>query len=61
MDQAIRDCACGKVFEKWTVVDHLVLTAKCVEDAWYQFCIEKQNIVKRAFSKSRLSVSIDGS
>lgn len=28
-----------------------VLTTWCVGNAWYQFCIEKQELIKRAFRK----------
>lgn len=38
-----------------------VLTTWCVGDAWYLFCIEKQDIIKRVFRKVGLSLPIDGS
>lgn len=33
----------------------------CVGDAWYQFCVEKQDFVKSVFRKVGLSLPIDGS
>lgn len=58
-DEAILDCE--NEFEKWTVGDRRILTTWCVGDAWYQFCVEKQDLVKRVFRKVGLSLPIDGS
>lgn len=60
-DEAIRDCENIGDFEKWSVGQWRVLTTCCVGDAWYQFCIEKQDIVKRVFRKLGLSLPIDRS
>lgn len=60
-DEAILDCENATDFEKWSVGDRRVLTTWCVGDAWYQFCIEKQHLVKRVFRKVGLSLPIDGS
>lgn len=60
-DEAIRDYESVKDFEKWTVGDRQVLTTNCVGDAWYQFSIEKHELLQRAFWKIGLSLPIDGS
>lgn len=38
-----------------------MLTTWCVGDAWYQFCVEKDNIIRGVFRKVGLSLPIDGS
>lgn len=58
-DEAILECK--DVFEKWTVGERRILTTWCVGDAWYLFCIEKQDVVKNVFRKVGLSLPIDGS
>lgn len=62
-DEAIYESENGDIgrFEKWTIGDRRVLTTCCVGDAWYEFCIEKQDLVKRIFRKVGLSLPIDGS
>lgn len=60
-DEAIFDCQNAEDFEKWTVGDRRVLTTWCVGDAWYQFCVEKQDLVKQSFRNVGLSLPIDGS
>lgn len=51
IDEAILDSENINEFEKWTVGDRRILTTWCVGDAWYQFCIEKQDLVKKVFRK----------
>lgn len=60
-DEAILDCERVEEFEKGSVGQRWVLTTWCVGDAWYLFCIEKQDIIKRVFRKVGLSLPIDGS
>lgn len=60
-DEAILECERVEDFEKWSVGQRRILTTWCVGDAWYQFCIEKQDIIKSVFRKVGLSLSIDGS
>jgi hypothetical protein len=48
-------------FERWTVGERQIHTTWCVGDVWYQFCVEKQDIVKKVFRKVGLSLPIDGS
>lgn len=55
------DCENAADFEKWSIGDRPILTTWFVGDAWYQFCIEKQDLVKRVFRKVGLSLLIDGS
>lgn len=51
-----------KEYEKRnTLGKRRILTTWCVGDAWYQFCIEKQELVQCAFRKLGLSLPIDGS
>jgi hypothetical protein len=38
-----------------------VVTTCCVGNAWYQFCIEKQDLIKYVFRKVGLSLPVDGS
>lgn len=38
-----------------------MVTTCCVGDAWYQFCIEKVDLIRRVFRKVGLSLPIDGS
>lgn len=51
----------SSTFEKWTTAQRRVLTTWCVGDAWYGFCIEKQQLVKKVFRKVGLSLPVDGS
>lgn len=60
-DEAIFACERIEDFEKWSVGDRRVLTTWCVGDAWYQFCVEKQDLVTSVFRKVGLSLPIDGS
>lgn len=60
-DEAILDCESVEDFEKWSVGERRILTTWCVGDAWYQFCVEKQDIVKKVFRKVGLFLPIDGS
>lgn len=60
-DEAIFECEKADDFEKWSVGQRRVLTTWCLGDAWYQFCVEKQDLVKRVFRKVGLSLPIDGS
>lgn len=60
-DEAIRECESVDDFQKWSVGDRRVLTTCCVGDAWYEFCIENRDLVKRIFRKVGLSLPIDGS
>lgn len=60
-NQPIFDCKYIDDFEKWIVGDRWILTTWCVGNAWYQFCVEKQDLVKRVFRKVGLSLLIDGS
>lgn len=60
-EEAIQDCESAEEFERWTVGDRRVLTTCAVGDAWYQFAVEKQEIIKRVFRKVGLSLPIDGS
>lgn len=60
-DEAILECESIEEFEKWSVGQRRILTTWCVGDAWYQFCIEKQDIIKSVFRKVGLSLPIDGS
>ncbi|RPA91146.1 DDE-domain-containing protein, partial [Choiromyces venosus 120613-1] len=60
-DEAIMDCESVETFEKWSVGQRRILTTNCVDDAWYQFCIEKKDIVESVFRKVGLSLPADGS
>lgn len=60
-DEAILECESFDHFEKWSVGQRRIMTTWCVGDAWYAFCIEKQDLVKRVFRKVGLSLPIDGS
>lgn len=60
----IRDLTDEAIFEnpkKLSIGDRRVLTTWCVGDAWYQFCVKKQDLVKKAFRIIGLSLPIDGS
>lgn len=46
-------------FEKWTVKQWRILTTWWVGDVWYQFCIEKQDVVQRVFQNVVLSLVIN--
>lgn len=60
----IRDLTDEAIFEnpeKLSVGDRRVLTTWGVGDTSYQFCMEKQDLVKKAFRIVGLSLPIDGS
>ena len=59
-DEAILDCESVESFEKWSIGQRRILTKNCVGDAWYQFCIEKKEIVEMVFRKVGLSLPADG-
>ncbi|RPA91992.1 hypothetical protein L873DRAFT_1865519, partial [Choiromyces venosus 120613-1] len=48
-------------FKKWSISQRRILTTSCIRDAWYQFCLKKQELVERGFRKVRLSLPVDGS
>jgi len=60
-DEAILECESVESFEKWSVSQRRVLTTNCVGDAWYQFCLEKKELVEKVFRKVGLSLPADGS
>lgn len=47
--------------EKWSIGERRVMTTWSVGDAWYQFCIEKCELVKGVFRKVGLALPVDGS
>ena len=60
-DEAILECESVDSFEKWSVGQRRILTTNCVGDAWYQFCIDKKELVEKVFKKVGLALPADGS
>lgn len=58
-DEALLDCESVEDFEKWSVGERGILTTWCVGDAWFQFCVEKKDIIQKVFRKGGLSLPID--
>ena len=48
------------IFHKWTVINHRILTMACVADAFYQFYLDKSEIIPPVFHQVGLSLPIDG-
>lgn len=47
--------------DKWTVSERGILTTWRVGDAWYEFALEKGDIIRKAFQNIGLSLAVDGS
>ncbi|RPB02214.1 hypothetical protein L873DRAFT_1881246 [Choiromyces venosus 120613-1] len=61
IDEAIFAMESVKIFHKWTVCDHCILTTTCIGDTFYHFHIERADIIECVFHKVSLLLPIDGS
>ena len=60
-DTAIFEAENPEAFHQWSISHRHILTTACVGDAYYQFHLEKCDLIRRVFRKVELSLPADRS